>query len=434
MKTEAKFYLEKRKNKDTGEIIDLNVPILLFYSIGGSRLQYFTGYRVDAARWDEKNMRVIKGGSDASDINQELAKLKTKVEDEVAKAKILNTEITIEDLRQVLKGKPVISQSRDKKGFFAFFNEYLESSKIIKTKGTMRAITCSYNYFLDFEKDTGFKMEFKKIDQNFYDKFLEYCFAERNVKNAYTGKLIKDLKAFLNWASDRGYNTHYDFRKKSFKRLTEDVEILFLTYEELMQLYNFNLGTNVRLEQVRDVFCFGCFTGMRFSDICSLEKENIHKNMIRYRVIKTNQNNTIPLNPFTQEIINKYAHKKLLKLLPVISEPKTNEYLKELFTLVKIKRKVQITHFQGAKRIQQTLPLNEVVTFHMSKKTFMTNFLAKGGSLLTAMSITGNKDFKTAKRYYKVVDELKTDEMTKVFGAALTPDQLAKPKKIRKSA
>jgi len=46
----------------------------------------------------------------------------------------------------------------------------------------------------------------------------------------------------------------------------------------------------------------------------------------------------------------------------------------------------------------------------------MTNFLAKGGSLLTAMSITGNKDLKTARRYFKVVDSLKTDEMAKVFG------------------
>ncbi len=71
---------------------------------------------------------------------------------------------------------------------------------------------------------------------------------------------------------------------------------------------------------------------------------------------------------------------------------------------------------QGAKSIKITAPLSEVITFHISKKTFMTNFLAKGGSLLTAMSITGNKDFKTARRYYKVVDSLKSDEMAKVFG------------------
>ena len=165
-----------------------------------------------------------------------------------------------------------------------------------------------------------------------------------------------------------------------------------------------------------DVFCFGCFTGMRFSDIRSLEKENIHGGTIRYRVVKTNQNNTIPMNPYTEAIVDKNKKKDLIKLLPVISESKTNEYLKELFTLVKIKRKVQLTHFQGAKRIQEIQPLNEIVTFHMSKKTFMTNFLAKGGSLVTAMSITGNKDFKTAKRYYKVVDSLKAEEMAKVFG------------------
>lgn len=414
MKTEAKFYLEKRKNKETGELITLNVPILLFYSYLGKRLQYFTGFRIDSVKWDEINMKVKKGYAESSEINRELSNLQGKIEDEITKAKVLNIDITVDDLKNCLKGKEISIKSI--KSFKECFDEFIESSKITKTKGTVNAIKASYNSLLDFEKDTDVKLEFKNITQEFYDNFLNYCFNEKDLKNAYTGKLIKDLKAFLNWATDRGNNTHFDFRKKSFKKLTEEIEIIYLNFEELILLYNFDLKDNKRLDQVRDVFCFGCFTGMRFSDINSLLKENIGKDMISYRVVKTNQINTIPLNPYTKSIISKYSKNTKGKYLPVISEPKTNEYLKELFTKVKIKRKVQITHFQGAKRIQKTLALDKAVTFHMSKKTFMTNFLAKGGSLITAMSITGNKDFKTAKRYFKVVDSLKMDEMAKVFG------------------
>ncbi|MBI2723333.1 MAG: hypothetical protein HYX39_14260 [Bacteroidetes bacterium] len=99
MITEAKFYLEKRKNKETGKLIIENVPILLFYSFKGKRLQLFTGYRVDAFQWDEKAMKARKGFNDASDINRELNKLKTKVEGIHDTAKALGEELTIEDFR-----------------------------------------------------------------------------------------------------------------------------------------------------------------------------------------------------------------------------------------------------------------------------------------------------------------------------------------------
>ena len=184
----------------------------------------------------------------------------------------------------------------------------------------------------------------------------------------------------------------------------------------MIYLYTHKVGGTERLKQVRDVFCFGCFTGMRYSDILVLKPEHLHEDFIRYRIVKTGENNMIPLNQYSKQIVNKYKGKLGDKCLPVISEQNTNDYLKELFKKIKLNRNVQKVSFQGAKSIKVTAPLSEVITFHISKKTFMTNFLAKGGSLLTAMAITGNKDFKTAKRYYKVVDSLKSDEMAKVFG------------------
>lgn len=414
MKTEAKFYLEKRNDKLTGELITQNVPILLFYSFAGKRLQYFTGYRIDSTKWDKPNMKVSKGYAEASEINQELAKLKTKVEDEVNRAKVLNIELTTEDIKDVLKGKEI--NLKTKKTFKECFVEYLEVSKMSKVERTIGGIKSAHEQFLKFEKHTGIKLEFARINQEFYDKFLDYCFNTRNLKNAYTGKLIKDLKAFLNWATDRGYNTNYDFRKKSFKKLSEEIEIIFLTYDELLLLYKYKLEKFSSLDNIRDLFCFACFTGMRLSDVLSLSPESIHKDKILFRVEKTEQSNVIPLNQYSSFLLKKHSKKYPNKSLPQYSELFINEDLKKLFKKVKLNRKVQIIHFQGAKKIKKVCPLSEVVTFHISKKTFMTTFLSKGGSLITAMSITGNKDFKTAKRYFKVVDSLKSDEMAKVFG------------------
>ena len=90
---EVKFYLEKRKDKLTQTLVIKNVPIVLFYSFNGERLQYFTGMRTDVSKWDEENMKVSKGYADASEINRELGKLKTKVEDIHNKAKALEDEL-----------------------------------------------------------------------------------------------------------------------------------------------------------------------------------------------------------------------------------------------------------------------------------------------------------------------------------------------------
>lgn len=409
---EVKFYLEKRKDKETGKLITHNVPIQLFFSFYGQRLQYYTGYRVDAPMWDEDHMRVKRNFADAAEINKELGKLKAKVENIFDRAVALDIEITPDYIRQQLKNKSKIAAG--KKSFIECYTEYIDLAKLTKSTSTIKSVRSGLNIFMDFSKHSGIKLDFNNITQDFYDAFLDYCFNERDYKNNYTGKLIKDLKTFLNWATEKEYNTNLDYKKKSFKKFAENTEIIYLTYEELTKLYNFKTEID-QYRNVRDLFCFGCFTGMRFSDIASLKWENIHSNSIQYRIVKTNELNTIPLNSYTKEILKRHKNKGEF-CFNVPAEQHVNETLKSLFNVVGLDRKVQITHYQGAKKISQSLPLSKAITFHISKKTFMTNFLAKGGSLLTAMAITGNKDFKTARRYYKVVDSLKADEMAKVFG------------------
>ncbi|MGZ6554057.1 MAG: site-specific integrase, partial [Bacteroidia bacterium] len=394
-KNTPKFYLDQRKDKDTGEPIIVNIAIRLFYSWNKKRLQYFTGLHVDLDQWDA-TANFPKRNKANTELINELNKLIIKLDGIVNKAQVLGNELSLEDLRAALKGKKVVA--KETKSFFEYFDEYKEYSELTKAPGTMRAIRSSYNHFKDFEKKTKFKLEFSKIDQAFYDKFLDYCFNKLHIQNAYTGKLIKDLKAFLNWAADRGYNNHFDFRKKSFKKLTEEIEIVFLTYEELISLYNHDFSESANKDAIRDLFCFGCFTGMRLSDILALAPENVHTDKILFRVEKTEQTNTVPLNPYSKAILDKYKGRFEDKALPSFSEGFINLELKSIFSDVELERNIHMTHFRGAKKMKEVLPLKEIITFHVSKKTFMTNFLAKGGSLITAMSITGNKDFKTAKR------------------------------------
>lgn len=411
---EIKFYLEKRRDKETGMEITKNVPIFLFYSFNGQRLQYFTGRRIGFSKWDKAIMRVKKGYGEASEINRELDKLAVKVKDIQDKAKALDEEVSLEYFREKLKGN---NTNPGKKNFKECLEEYYESSALTKKSSSMGVIKSTFSVLGKFSKHTGTKLEFKNITMDFYNSLLDYCFNDIDCNNSYTGSLIKNLKAFLNWAEEKGYNTHYDYKKKGFKKLTEEPEVIFLTYDELLFLYNHKLKGIEHFAQVRDVFCFASFTGMRYSDIQALKPEHLSVDSIRYRIVKTNENNMIPLNPYSKKILDKYKDKLEERCLPFISQQEINNALKELFKEIKLNRKVQKVSFQGAESKKVTSPLSEIITFHMSKKTFMTNFLTKGGSLETAMAITGNKDPRTARRYYKVVDNLKMDEMTKVFGS-----------------
>lgn len=411
---DVKFYLENRTDKSTGKPNTKNVPIILYYSFGNrQRFQYYTGLRIDAKLWNEETMKA-RGNSDmAVTINEELARLGSILLKTHKQALANDQTVNVEYFKRALAGEEP-AKPKSLKSFQEAMHLYVEECKLTRKPNTIKAIRSSLKQFADFSKETKTPLSFEGITIEFYNKFLRWCFEKKGFRNNHTGKLIKDLKAFMGWATDNGYNTNMDFRKKGFKRLGEDTEIIFLKYEELMHFYNVYLPSE-SLQNVRDVFCFGCFTGLRFSDIKNLRRENVHGDMLIFRVIKTNERNTVPLNKYSKEILERHAGEGDF-CLPVISEQKTNDYLKEALRFAEIDRKVQINHFQGAKRITESFPLHEIVTFHISKKTFMTNFLAKGGSLHTAMAITGNKSFKTAKRYFTVVDTLKQEEMKKVFG------------------
>ena len=409
---QVKFYLEKRKDAD-GTLITKDVPIFLFFSFNGKRLQHYTGIRINKSSWNPESMLVEKH-PESKRYNETLKRLKRWVEEINDNSKALSQFLTLEEFRNKLKEKtgdaPVKGAS---KSFREHFEEYLEVSKLSKKPKTITTIRTTYNNLLDFSSKTRTALEFDNINQDFYNKLLDYCFKVKKFKNNNTGKIIKNLKAFLNWATENGYNKNLEFKKKAFKKLQELPEIVYLTFEELTFLYKMKIEDENH-KRARDLFCFGCFTGMRYTDIVTMSRDDVHKDKIVYRIDKTNEMNSIPINSYTRSLLNKYKKEKTP--LPHISNTDVNDYLKKLGELAEFNRKIKITHFRGGERIVTVTPLKELITFHVSKKTFMTNFLARGGSLETAMAITGNKDYQTAKRYFKVVDTLKSDEMQRVFG------------------
>ena len=172
-----------------------------------------------------------------------------------------------------------------------------------------------------------------------------------------------------------------------------------LDEEELARI-QFKDFSILRLDYVRDLFIFSCYTGLSYSDVCALTSENIqfgidgNKWIITYR-IKTNQQVKVPILPQAEEIINKYQDNPRVemsgKLLPIFTNQKMNSYLKEIADLCDIQKHL---------------------TFHVARHTFATTVTLTNGVPIESVSkMLGHTDLKTTQIYAKVVEKKISDDM-----------------------
>lgn len=154
-------------------------------------------------------------------------------------------------------------------------------------------------------------------------------------------KKMKTLKTITVYAQKRGYLLHDPFLNHRFH--LEPVNRGFLTDEEILKIANKELGIQ-RLEQVRDMFIFSCFTGLAYIDVSNLTPDNIvtldDKQWIMTKRQKTSVETNVLLLDIPKSIIAKYSHKTYRdgKLFPILSNQKTNSYLKEIADICGIKK------------------------------------------------------------------------------------------------
>ncbi|MFC5044399.1 tyrosine-type recombinase/integrase [Aquimarina hainanensis] len=292
--------------------------------------------------------------------------------------------------------------------FFPSFEEFIEKGKNIKTDGTLRRYRTALNFYKDFSEYEDYPLRFDTITVDFFEKFRDYAFEHKNTLNNYFSKLISVLKTFMNWSYDRGYHENLNFRK--FKAPEQEIEVIYLTMDELMQLFNHKFDSQ-RLEHVKDTYCFGCFTGLRFSDIKQLRISNVYDDHLKLNIKKTKTiDHKIPLNNFAKQLLKKYKD-TIYEPIPAISTEKFNKYIKECCQIAKINTPTSITRFIGKKRIDKTVPKHDLITSHTARKTFVTNSLVLGMKEMVVRNITGHKKEESFRRYVKIAEDLKRQEM-----------------------
>lgn len=193
-------------------------------------------------------------------------------------------------------------------------------------------------------------------------------------------------------------------------------KVIYLTWEELVQLRDYQIPPIKQyLERVRDVFLFLCFTGLRYSDVFNLRRSDVKENHIEITTVKTADSLIIELNNHSRAILDKYKDVAFenYKVLPVITNQKMNDYLKELAEMAGIDEPVRETYYKGNERIDVVSPKYALLGTHAGRRTFICNALSLDISPQVVMKWTGHSDYKAMKPYIDIADKVKANAMDK---------------------
>jgi site-specific recombinase XerD len=357
--------------------------------------------------------KLIKGkASEVNEINSILQGYKDDINEILREAIFNKKEYSVTVVERKFRMK--IGEVSTGNEFYRIFNEFMENAKETKAHGTILNYNATLTRLKGYSEYLGEGITFELINQSFYEGFINYLIKEQNSLNNTVGRHIKVLKVFLNYCKKMEIISS-NFNLSGFKVFKEEADIIYLTEDELFKIMNLE-GLTKSLEQVRDNFCFGCFTGLRFSDIAKINKSNIKENFIEIKTEKTRDSLKIPLNQHAKNLLRKYSTMNEERPLPpTISNQKTNEYLKEIAELAEIDEVIEMEKFSGSKKIIIKKPKYNFVTSHTARRTFVTLSLEKGIRAEVVMNITGHKEYQTFKKYIKITDTVKLLEMAKVW-------------------
>ena len=387
------FTLESRK-KD-GVLIVENVPIRMRVNFASQRIEFTTGYRIDVAKWDGDKQRVKNGCTNklkqsASEINAALLGYYTELQEIFKRFEIAEFVPSPAKVKEAFNNRhgqnektelSSTDMSNVPSNFYEAFDDFVRvcGRQNDWAHSTFEKFGAVKNHLKNFRSELSFDF----FDEEGLTEYVQYLREVREMRNSTIGKQLSFLKWFLRWSFKQGMhsNNAYDTSKPKLKDTQK--KIIFLTWEELNKLREFKIPpTKQALERVRDVFLFQCFTGLRYSDVFNLRRSDIKGDHIEVTTVKTSDSLIIELNDHSRAILEKYKDVEFEndKALPVITNQKMNDYLKELAELAEINEPVRQTYYKGNERIDEVTPKYALLGTHAGRRTFICNALAFGYS------------------------------------------------------
>lgn len=293
--------------------------------------------------------------------------------------------------------------------FMSFFQKIIDQSlsgiRLNPSNGkpiqlnTIKTYITTINHLKDFQAKYKKRIDFNSIDLIFYYEYTEYLIKELKLSTNTVGKNIQIIKLIMNEAVELGFCKNIAYKSKRFLTIRENSDSIYLERKELQEIENLDLSGEPKLENVRDLFLIGCYTGLRYSDYSTIKPEFIRNGYMQITQTKTGAPVIIPLHDVIIRILNKNNG----GLPKSTSNQKTNDYLKDIGKKIPslTKEVIKIITKQGIKQ-QIVHEKWEMITSHTARRSFATNEYLAGTPTLTIMAITGHKTEKSFLRYIKL--------------------------------
>ena len=431
----TKFYLFPRQDKKGDH------PIRVSLSIRGTRLISTVGYSIGSDSWNPLSQSVKKGHYNAAGVAGNVINARIKAID----AHFSQLDISIDhrpskdelaEQLAIVKGKPRKRSKQEESGasnVMEAFDAFVlsESRECQWTEGTLQCWRAFRGHL-----ENQHINDFDEIDEEMLARFVNYLRTQKKMADNTVEKHYSNMHWFLAWCERKGLCKNDSYRRYRPKFKVIAPPVIFLTKEELLRVYNYRVpanGTAVilsdydgndyekvisdasALEKTRDLFCFCCFTGLRYSDMANLRRVDISDGIISVVTKKTNDALKIELNNYSSAILEKYkdAHFPGDRALPVISNQRMNDYVKILGELCGINTPIPRSAFVAGKKIEYTKPKFEMLGTHAGRRTFICFALSSGIPPQVVMKWTGHSDYKAMKPYIDIAESTKAEAMKK---------------------
>lgn len=387
------FYVKSSKASKNGLL-----PIYQRITINGTRIELSTSKFVEKSKWNTSAGKIKGNSEEARLINSYLDVLLAKAY-ETEKWMVNNNE---EINAQTFKNKFLGVEEKQRQLILIFEDHNKRMKELIGSNyanNTYKKNETTLSHVKEFLKSQYNlnDISIKRVDIAFINDFDFFLRNTKKCNNNSTIKYIRNFGKIIKQCYVNGWLERDPLL--NYKGKVKEIERVYLTQDEIELLLNKEFKIK-RLELVRDMFLFSCFTGLAYIDVYNLTNSNIiigidGEKWISTKRQKTESPSRIPILPVTQMIINKYENhpqcKNERKLLPILSNQKMNAYLKELADICEIDKEL---------------------TFHIARHTFATTVTLTNGIPIESVSkMLGHKNLRTTQHYAKVLDRKVSDDM-----------------------
>ncbi len=390
------FLLQKVRINKQGKC-----PIRCRISHLKSRHEFSIGLFINPNNWNSTLQKAIPPDTEHQQINTQLSLIKQEINQAFLFLQVQQEQFDVDDIYLKYKGED-IKPSKTLMEVFTLHNTKMNSLVDIEyTKSTYSKFVEAKQHTEDFlmyqNKKKNILLE--DINLKFLQDFDYYLKTKKSFKQITINKSIQRVRKIIKLAIAEGFLFTDPFLLYKPKKVINNV--IYLSTEELSELENHTFSQS-RLDQVRDMFVFCCYTGLPYQEMASLTKKNIVKKfddklwIDMYRQ-KTKKHLSVPLLTKAISILEKYQDSQ--NLLPVISNQKFNSYIKEIAEIIGIEK--NLSH-------------------HTARKTFATTVLLYNDVPMEIVSeLLGHSKLSTTQEHYAKVVQKKVSEHISTLGRKL---------------